>query len=462
MLDSLWRSPGKGSSGSEAVIPEVGRRSIDRCRLPKSNPSERSVESEPATHGLLVKPKRAVNDLAVFGGRPVFDHPLHVGAPNIGNRERLLARIDDLLDRRHLTNRGPYVQELEQRIADLVGVKHCIVMCNGTVALEIAIRALGMTGEVIVPAMTFIATAHALQWQQITPVYADIHPERYTLDPSSVERMITPRTTGIVGVHLWGKPADIYGLTEIARRHGLTLLFDAAHAFNCSYNQRMIGSFGDAEVFSFHATKFVNSFEGGAVVTNNDDLAERIRLMQNFGFAGRDRVIYIGTNGKMSEVAAAMGVTSLESLDEFTAVNYMNYQKYREELTGLSGLKILPYSESERRNYQYVIIAIDAAEFGMARDQLLAVLDAENVLARRYFYPGCHRMEPYRSYQPHAGLVLPETEKAVEKVLALPTGTAVSTDEISSLCGIIRFAAAHAVEIRCQLDCSRVLLPTEC
>ncbi|MEI2422502.1 DegT/DnrJ/EryC1/StrS family aminotransferase, partial [Arthrospira platensis SPKY2] len=174
-------------------------------------------------------------------------------------------------------------------------------MCNGTIALEILIRATELKGEVIVPSFTFIATAHALQWQEITPVFCDIDPKTHTLDPLAVEKMITPRTSGIIGVHVWGQPCNIEALTEIANQHNLKLVFDASHAFGCSYQGTMIGNFGEAEVFSFHATKFVNTFEGGAVVTNNDELAAKIRLMKNFGFAGFDNVIYIGTNGKMDE-----------------------------------------------------------------------------------------------------------------------------------------------------------------
>ena len=216
---------------------------------------------------------KKVEELRIFGGTPAFSEKLHVGRPNIGNRGRLLERINDILDKRWLTNAGPYVQELEQRVAEIAGTRHCIAMCNGTVALEIAIRASGLRGEVIVPSMTFVATAHALQWQEITPVFCDIDPQTYNLDPHSVEKMITPRTTGIIGVHLFGRPCDIEALDRIARQHNLKLLYDAAHALGCSYHGRPIGSFGDAEMFSFHATKFLNTFEGGAIVTNDDGLA---------------------------------------------------------------------------------------------------------------------------------------------------------------------------------------------
>jgi dTDP-4-amino-4,6-dideoxygalactose transaminase len=393
-----------------------------------------------------------LNDLAIFGGTPAFTEQLHVGRPNIGNRKRLLEHINDILDRRWLTNRGPYVQELEQRIAAMLGVKQCIAMCNATVALEIAIRAAGLRGEVIVPSMTFIATAHALQWQEITPVFCDIDPNTHNLDPYRIEEMITPRTTGIIGVHVWGRPCQVEMLAETAQRHNLKLLYDAAHAFGCSYKGQMIGGFGDAEVLSFHATKFFNTFEGGAVVTNDEDLATKIRLMQNFGFEGYDSVIYIGTNGKMDEVSAAMGLTLLESLGEFISVNYRNYKQYQCELEEISGIRQVTYDEAEKCNYQYIVLEVDEAHTGISRDQLIDILWAENVLARRYFYPGCHQMEPYRSYFPHAGLLLPETEKLVKCLLSLPTGTAVGPDEIHKICQIIRLVVEHGPEVRERLQ----------
>lgn len=391
--------------------------------------------------------KRDIEDLAILQGMPAFTEKLHVGRPNIGDRQRLLERINDILDRRWLTNNGLYVQEFERKIADLIGVKHCIAMCNGTVALEIAIRALGLSGEVVVPSMTFIATAHALQWQEITPVFCDIDSESLTIDPARVEEMITPRTTGIIGVHLFGHPCDIGALQEIAARRGLKLMYDAAHAFGSSTGGCMIGSFGDAEVFSFHATKFFNTFEGGAVVTNDDDLAARIRLMKNFGFAGYDSVIYIGTNGKMNEISAAMGLTSLENLDEVIEVNRRNYYCYLQELVDVPGITMNQYDESEKCNYQYIVLLIDEGMTRISRDQLLQMLHAENVLARRYFYPGCHRMEPYRSYFPHAGLLLPVTERIVSQILCLPTGTAVNTDDIGKICGILKLAISNAEEL---------------
>jgi dTDP-4-amino-4,6-dideoxygalactose transaminase len=399
--------------------------------------------------------KNDKRDLAVLGGPQAFAEPLHVGRPNIGDRAALMERFGGILDRRWLSNQGPVVSEFEERVADYVGVKHCVAMCNATVALEIAIRALELTGEVIVPAFTFIATAHALQWQEITPVFCDIDPATHTLDPGWVERMITPRTTGIVGVHVWGRPCQIDSLEAIAHEHSLPLLFDAAHALGTSYKGRMIGGFGAAEVFSFHATKFVSCGEGGAVATNDDQLAHKMRLMRNFGFAGLDRVVYIGTNGKMSELSAAMGLTSLESVDEFVAVNKHNYHAYSREMASIPGLALLPYDETERCNYQYVVVEVDPYLTQLTRDDLIEVLMAENVLARRYFYPGCHRMEPYASLFPHAKLVLRATDAVAQRVLLLPTGTAVGTDEISKICRILRLAVSSASDIGQTLQTRR-------
>ena len=387
--------------------------------------------------------KRRLEDLAVFGGSPAFAEALHVGRPNIADRERLLARINEVLDRRWLTNNGPLVQEFEARVAEREGVRHCIAMCNGTVGLEIAIRAADLSGEVIVPSLTFVATAHALEWQQITPVFCDVDPKTYTLDPRQVEALITPKTTGIIGVHLWGRPCDVEALARVAAEHRLRLLYDAAHVFDTTCLGRAIGGYGDAAVFSFHATKFFNTFEGGAVVTNDDELARTMRLMKNFGFAGYDNVIHVGTNGKMSELSAATGLTGLETLQEVVAVNRENFHAYRDAVAGIPGITLLDYDERERCNFQYVVLDVDPRAASITRDDLVTVFWAENVLARRYFYPGCHRMEPYRTRFPDAGRHLPATERLVERTLTLPTGTALDTAGVRRVTDLMAFAVRH-------------------
>jgi len=389
--------------------------------------------------------------LALFTGRPAFAEPLHVGRPNLGDRQCFLRRIEEMLDRRWFTNDGPLVREFEQRVADFVGVRHCVAMCNATVALEITARAMGLKGEVIVPSYTFVATAHALQWQEVTPVFCDIDPQTHNLDPDRVASLITPRTTGIIGVHLWGRWCAVDALGEFAERRGLTLLFDAAHAFGCTDHGRSLGRFGAAEVFSFHATKFVHSFEGGAVTTDDGPLADKLRLMRNFGFSGYDKVIYLGTNGKMSEAAAAMGLTSLENAGRLVTVNRRRYTSYAEQLGELAGLRLIDYDPEEQNNYQYIVVEVDARQAGLTRDELVEVLHAENVRARRYFYPGCHRMEPYRSYFPHAHLLLPNTEAVAARVFLLPTGETISAADIAAVGRVLRAALDHSPEVKAQL-----------
>ena len=369
-------------------------------------------------------------ELAICTGKPRFREPLHVGRPNVGSEEAMLGRIREIVERRWFTNYGPMVQEFEDRLRQMLGVRHCIPICNATVALEIAIRAAELKGEVIVPSFTFVATAHALQWQEITPVFCDVAAGSHNLDPEQAERLITPRTTGIIAVHVWGKACAHAELADLARQRGLKLMYDASHAFGCSLGGTPIGNFGLCEVFSFHATKFLNSFEGGAIATNDDELARKIRLMKNFGFSGVDQVTFLGTNGKMSEISAAMGITGLESLSCFVETNRLNYQLYRSGAEQMKGVEMVLFDERERNNYQYIVFEIHEDVTGISRNELVQILTTENVLARRYFYPGCHRMEPYRSYFPHAGLLLPHTEELCERVLVLPTGTAIGPDDI--------------------------------
>ncbi|MEM8709760.1 MAG: DegT/DnrJ/EryC1/StrS family aminotransferase [Planctomycetota bacterium] len=407
-------------------------------------------------------PTKTDVSLAYLGSRPAFDEKLHVGLPNIGDKARLMSRIEDLLDRRWLTNNGPYVQAFEKRVAEMIGVKHCIAMANGTIGLEIMTRAAGLTGEVIVPSFTFVATAHALKWQEIRPVFADVDPKTHCLDPARVEELITPQTTGIIGVHCWGQPAAALELQQIADRHGLALMFDAAHAFGCAASpdldegakdparMRMIGSLGRAECFSFHATKVINCFEGGAVTTDDDELAEAIRLMRNFGFEGKDNVTHIGSNGKMSEVSAAMGLTSLDAYDEFVERNRRNYNAYAARLGAINGLEVFPHDDSRPHNFHYVVFEVDEDAAGLSRDELVTVLEAENVLARRYFYPDSHRMEPYRSNQPTAHLVLQETERLCQRVMSFPNGGSVDEEAIDRIGQIIEHALANRDSVRAR------------
>lgn len=403
-----------------------------------------------AVHPSSIRP----SPLAILGGPPAFTTPRHVGRPNIGDRENFHMLVDQIFDRRWLTNQGPLVQLFEQRLQSISGAKHCIAVNNGTAALQMMLRGVGLTGEVIVPSFTFIATVHALRITGLTPVFCDVDPATHNIDPAEVERLITPATSGILGVHLWGRPCNADALQDIADRHDLTLLFDAAHAFACSYDGQMVGTLGNAEIYSFHATKFVNTFEGGAIVTNDDALALRVRQLRNFGFGANDFVEMLGTNAKMSEINAAMGLTSLDSMDKIITANRINYAEYRLGLEHIEHLQLVEYDESEAANYQYIIVEVDE-QAPLTRDELITVLHAEKVLAREYFSPGCHRMEPYRSEQPDVSDRLPHTETLAKSTLALPTGTAVEPSDVRTICRLLTVALTSAASVRRVLERSK-------
>ena len=372
------------------------------------------------------------------GTRPAFTEPLLVGKPNPVDRERLLARLDGMLDRQRFSNDGPLVREFESTVASVVGVAHAVAMCNATVAMEVVGRALALQGEVIVPAFTFVATAHALRWLGLVPVFADIDPTTHNLDPDRLESLISPRTSAIVGVHLWGRSCETDAIEAIAARHGLPVIYDAAHAFACSKGDRMIGGFGTCEIFSFHATKFVHSFEGGVVTTNDDALAARLRLMRNFGFAGLDSIVSLGTNAKMSEVHAAMGLTSLDGMDAALAANTANRNAYRSGLLGIDGISLLEFPATDRNNHQYVVIEIDSASFGATRDHLVEHLREQGVLARRYFTPPLHRVPPYCCSAASESGPLPQAELVAARVAVLPTGCQLGPDDASAICELVR------------------------
>jgi dTDP-4-amino-4,6-dideoxygalactose transaminase len=366
--------------------------------------------------------------------------PLLVGRPNVGNRETFNYLVDGIFERRWFTNNGQLVKELEQRLCDYLGVRHCIPVCNATIGLQVVCHAQDLKGEVLVPAFTFVATPHSVHWEGLEPVFVDIDPKSHLMDPEKVEALITPRTSAILGVHAWGRACFPERLQEIADHHGLQLYFDAAHAFGCSHSGKMIGNFGRCEVFSFHATKFFNTFEGGAIATNDDELAARIRLMLNFGFTGLDSVVHLGTNGKMSEVHAAMGLSCFDALEDIVRTNLSHYHRYRARLSNLPGVRFCDYDDVERSNYQYIAIEIDSVVTGITRDEVMHALHAQQIMVRRYFYPGCHHMEPYASLYPRLAGQLPITDEVCQKALILPTGTGMNAEDVDRVCGAIEAA----------------------
>jgi len=360
-----------------------------------------------------------------------------------------------MLDARRLTNDGPFVREFEARLGRLCGDVQAVAVCNATVGMQLLIKALDLDGEVILPAFTFVATAHACLWEGLEPVFVDVEPDTHTIDPACVSRQITAATAAIVGVHLWGRMCRVRELDAIARDRGVPLVFDAAHALGCTYDGVPMGRLGTASVVSFHATKFVQSLEGGAILTADRALAERLRLLRNFGFQGFDNVVALGTNAKMNEFCAIMGLGSLEAIESSAAHNRGNREAYRAALDGLPGLKLLEFDDRESNNYQYLIVEIDPDTSPFTRDEVVVVLQAENVIARRYFAPGCHRSAPYRSRPRRGSDRLTVTERLAETLLALPTGAGVTHDDIAEIGGILHAAWGSVMAVRHGLDGAR-------
>ena len=386
--------------------------------------------------------------LAICGGRPRFETPRHVGIAPIPDRETLHTRLDQILDARRFTNDGPFVKEFEARLGRLSGDVEAVTVCNATVGMQLLLKALRLEGEAILPSLTFIATAHACLWEGLEPVFVDVERDTHTIDPACVARQITNSTAAIIGVHLWGRMCRVRELEAIARDRGIPLVFDAAHALGCTYKGVPMGRLGTASVVSFHATKFVQSFEGGAIFTRDRELADRLRLLRNFGFQGFDNVVSLGTNAKMNEICAAIGLGSLEALDTLVITNRTNRAAYREAIEGLPGLALYEFDEQEANNFQYAVVEVDPQACPFTRDELVAILQAENVIARRYFTPGCHRSMPYRTRPRRRTDRLTVTEHLCESLVTLPTGAGVTVADIAEIGSILLDAYDNAAEVR--------------
>lgn len=350
------------------------------------------------------------------------------------DKAKVLEKISQVLDNQWLSNMGPLSLELEERIAHMLGVKHCICVCNATIGLELLQRALDLKGEVIIPSFTFVATAHSLRWQRIDPVFCDVRNEDHLIDPDKIEALITPRTTAIMAVPIWGQPCDYEALQKIVDKHNLKLIFDSAHAFGCKYHNQYLGGFGDAEVFSFHATKIFSTGEGGAVTTNNDQLAEKLRLMRNFGFSGKDQVSSIGTNAKLCEFNAAYGLVSLENIQDIIAHNKNLYSEYLESFSDIVEIDILKYNPTNSNNHHYLVASVKPS----LRSKILNTGKEHSFFLKRYFYPGVHRHAPYKFDKKYKNLHLEKTDSLCNRTICFPTGYQMNSERISNLKTIIK------------------------
>lgn len=382
--------------------------------------------------------------LAVLGGTPAFASPLHVAQVNLPPWEKVEAAFRGIFERHYFANHGPLVQKLDEAFAETAGVEHAVCVTNGTVALMLLARALELSGEVIVPAFTFPAAVQALVWANLKPVFCDVERDTQMISAATVEPKITSRTSAVLGTHLWGRPSDPDGLAALCERRGLKLFFDACHAIACTHNGKRIGGFGGGEAFSFHATKVMNGAEGGCMTTNDTRIADRLRTIRSFHASQTFAQVPVRFNGKMSEAQAAFALLSLEELDENIAANKTRYAAYKQGLAGLPGMAVIKYDDKEENNFQYVVLEVDEKEFGLTRDHVYQALSAENVLCRRHFYPGVHKISPFSEQK----VSLPNTDFLCGRLLQVPTGQAVSTDDIARICERIRAIRAARAQLQ--------------
>lgn len=396
--------------------------------------------------------KKEVSSLAVFGGKPTFASPLPVGQMNFPEWERFESAFRGIFSRRYYTNHGPLVQELEARLCELLGVQHVICMTNATIALMIAAKALELHGKVIVPAFTFAATIQSLTWAGLEPIFCDVDPSTHHITPQLVQPLLADSVSAVLGVHLWGNVCDVEGLRQITSKRNVRLYFDAAHAFGCTYNNTPVGGLGDLEIFSFHATKVVNAGEGGCVSTNNDSLADRLRNIRS-SYGVRDTVFpdIMTGNGRMSEAQAALALLSLEDYEKNRQMNRERFEQYAALLGPLPGFRFIFPNPHEKSNHQYIVAEVDPQDFGVTRDELVYILQAENILCRKYFKPGLHRCPPYNEKYPGFLNSLPVTDSLCARIIQFPSGQLITVEDIHTIGNLIIYIHQHASDIRERL-----------
>lgn len=380
---------------------------------------------------------------ALLGGDPAFKDPVYVTRSLAPDADLLGERLGSILSSRWFTNDGQTVQELEARLRDRLDVAFCAVFCNGTVALQVALRSLDISGEVITSPFTFPATVHAIEWNGLTPVFADVDPQTYNLDVDAAADRVTERTSALLPVHIFGNPCDVVAIDALAERRGLRVVYDAAQAFGVSHRGRAIGRFGDLAILSFHATKLFHTAEGGGVVGSDADHYQRLRLLRNFGIVDENEVRGVGTNGKLSEVHAALGLCLLDRAEDEIRARGRLVRRYRERLAGIDGIGFQRASPDTVANHAYFTIEIDPERFGVSRNLLQEALRAENVMARRYFSPLCSDNPSYRGLPSAAPDGLPVAHRLASRILCLPLYGELALDDVDRICDRIT-AIRHA------------------
>lgn len=365
-----------------------------------------------------------------------FEKPIYVTQPFLPDLEEFCEGLREIWDNKWLTNNGPVLQRYTQKICSYFNTDNVCLFNNGTLALQIGLQGMGISGEVITTPFTFVATTHALYWNKIRPVFVDIEPDYYTLDPKKVEAAITPWTTAILAVHVYGHPCQLDALADIARRHKLKLIYDAAHAFGVTVNGRSIAHYGDLSMFSFHATKLYHSIEGGLLTFNDPGLKQVFDYLKNFGFKSETEVVMPGTNAKMNEFQALMGEMVLKHMPEIIEARRRIHYRYRQQLCDIPGVKLPPLlPDGITYNYAYMPIEVDEKQFGLSRNGLYEELKKHNVFARRYFYPLLNDFACYQSVSITAPLTV--ARAVSERIMTLPIYSSLTDQDVDKICQII-------------------------
>lgn len=367
-----------------------------------------------------------------------FDEPIYVTRPLLPDLKEFNHELEEIWGSQWLTNNGPKHLQLEAEIRHLLRVPYVSLFNNGTIALIVAINSMRIFGEVITTPFTFAATPHVLTWNGITPIFCDIDDKTMNIDPNKIEQIITPRTTAILGVHVYGTPCDVVRIQEVADRYGLKVIYDASHAFNVTINDNGIGTFGDIAAFSFHATKLFHTAEGGALTFKDQNLKPRIDLLKNFGIKNEEDVMMPGINGKMNEIQAALGLINLKYMETERAKRKKIVEMYNSCLSDVEGISINELQPDIQNSYQYYVIRVDKDKYGMLRDDLYTQLKEYNIFSRKYFYPLCSDYACYKHLPSANPSNLPVARKVVGEVLCLPLYGNLAIDSVQIICEIIR------------------------
>ena len=366
------------------------------------------------------------------------DEKILVTSPLLPKLEELNELMADIWNRKWITNAGYYHQLLEEELAKYLGVEYISLFTNGTLPLITALQALGLTkGEVITTPYSFVATSHSIWWNQLTPVFVDIEEDTCGMDPAKIEAAITPNTVAIMPVHCYGKPCKTNEIDAIAKKHGLKVIYDAAHAFGVKVNGESILNAGDISTLSFHATKVYNTIEGGALVCHSAEMKHQIDNLKNFGFRGEVTVEAPGINGKMDEVRAAYGLLNLKQVDAAIDARHKVADAYRAALKDVRGIRFFDDMAGVRHNYSYFPIFVDAEQYGMTRDELYEKMKAANIYGRRYFYPLITAFDPYKDYPSATQENLPIATKIANQVICLPMHHALTSEDIERILNVI-------------------------